>query len=387
MVPHDWSGNPSPRQDPGDSTESDLESVAADSDPGSDHASDEGLGADPMDSNPTSVQNPLGLPGSGQDSNNTPESVNADPDDSSETIDLGQQLDQLDGLNDEQFSPSGSISEIMANFHAASTSGYGPLNINSSLFALGAGNQPGVGLSSQLAQSAPAVGFRDLRKRGNGPSQVSNRLLRPPYDLERLANQVVDRKMPKLVQLPFNTLQTTEGAIHIFSDIQYRTDEQSRAKVAPHLRVMAHGALHQRLTNAQHHGDHPQRLNMIHQIPELGVILVGNQAGRVGILTATRFEELKQSGYNFEYILPFKSQRDLKLQPSAPLMGIAVGPIQGQENRPEPGSTQDVSGEGAPRPEIRWNPPRRFRLLMVYKDHAVFSYEISRPTGDDILGV
>ena len=137
-----------------------------------------------------------------------------------------------------------------------------------------------------------------------------------------------------------------------------------------------------------HHLSRIERLNMILQIPELGVVAIGNQAGRVGILTMTRWQAQGQSGYKIECILPFKSQEEEGLRPKQPLMGIAIGPIQGHETKPDAGSTMDASDSCAARPRVAKGISRRFRLIMVYCDHTVLSYEISRPNdGEEMLVV
>ena len=124
------------------------------------------------------------------------------------------------------------------------------------------------------------------------------------------------------------------------------------------------------------------------QIPELGVVAIGNQAGRVGILTMTRWQSQKQSGYKIDCILPFKSQEEQGLRPKKPLMGIAIGPIQGHETKPDAGSTMDASEGAVAGPRVANGASRRFRLMMVYCDHTVLSYEISRPNeGEEMLVV
>ena len=131
---------------------------------------------------------------------------------------------------------------------------------------------------------------------------------------------------------------------------------------------------------------------MVSQIPELGLVIVGNQAGRVGILTATgmtpatKNERLLYTGYKIECILPDKSQEDQDLRPRCPLMGVAVGPIQGQENTPDLGSIQDMGQENR-ESQTAWGSSRRFRLLMIYLDHSVLSYEIERTSYRDTLTV
>lgn len=69
-------------------------------------------------------------------------------------------------------------------------------------------------------------------------------------------------------------------------------------------------------------------------------------------------------------------------------MGIAIGPIQGHETKPDAGSTMDASDSCAARPRVAKGISRRFRLIMVYCDHTILSYEISRPNdGEEMLVV
>ncbi|TKA61185.1 hypothetical protein B0A55_11780 [Friedmanniomyces simplex] len=117
------------------------------------------------------------------------------------------------------------------------------------------------------------------------------------------------------------------------------------------------------------------RLNMNAYIPALGVVLLASQKGRAVVLaltklkagSATRYpagvrESLGPPKTNYamrvECILPFAHQEMKNQRPFAPLHGIAVGPIQGTEG-------------------LR-DGRKRWRLLMMYQDHSVFSYEIKR---------
>ncbi len=127
---------------------------------------------------------------------------------------------------------------------------------------------------------------------------------------------------------------------------------------------------------------------MVLQIPELGIVAVGNQAGRVGILTMTRWQSYIESGFKIEFILPFHSQEEQGSRPEKALMGVAIGPIQGHETKPDKGSALETTGAPVTGPRPATRSSRRFRLMMVYYDHTLLSYEISRrPDGDEILVV
>lgn len=194
-------------------------------------------------------------------------------------------------------------------------------------------------------------------------------------------------------KLPFNLLQTDEENIRLFRDISYNTSRNSNIYVPSpdiHLGLVV-------CTEALYQEDSPaytfsleyhllERLNMMAQIPELGIVLIGNQAGRVGILTMTRWAEKQQSAFKIEAIVPSMEEEIRGVRPGKPLMGMAVGPMQGLE-RPLPGeSSRGFCDGGRGR-----GGGRRFRLLMMYTDHTVLSYEIWREEEeegvDDVLVV
>ena len=132
-----------------------------------------------------------------------------------------------------------------------------------------------------------------------------------------------------------------------------------------------------------------ERLNMAVQIPELGVVIVASQVGRVALLTLTTRRGSKKSrdqhAFRLDWILPFKSQEDHDLRPGGPLHGIAVSPIQGQQSRMNE-DNDNVYG----RPRIKsWRavePSRRYRLMLTYYDRSVLSYEIGRTSEETNTG-
>lgn len=195
-------------------------------------------------------------------------------------------------------------------------------------------------------------------------------------DINRFSDTTHAKTCPSFVDLPFNLLQTDERDIHLFRDIRFDADLKRRPPDSSHSQVLCQQALNQRMPPGYNYLSQMERLNMIAQIPELGVVVIGNQVGRVGILTMTRWEAQKQSGYKIECILPFCSEEAKGMRPRRPLMGMAVGPIQGQETA--------LPHES---PRMGAQPPRRFRLLMTYCDHTILSYEISRPDGEENIVV
>ncbi|KAK4550483.1 hypothetical protein LTR36_000062 [Oleoguttula mirabilis] len=113
------------------------------------------------------------------------------------------------------------------------------------------------------------------------------------------------------------------------------------------------------------------RLNMNAYIPTLGVVVLASQKGRAVVLSLTKLSRLaryptemqgqrRKTNYamRVECILPFAHQEKGGERPVAPLHGIAASPVQG-------------AGQ------------KRWRLMMMYQDHSILSYEIARRPARD----
>ena len=125
---------------------------------------------------------------------------------------------------------------------------------------------------------------------------------------------------------------------------------------------------------------------MLLQIPELGVVALATQAGRVALLTMTVMKQRSKSkeekaGFRVDWLLPLKSQEDKGMRPESPLLGMAVGPVQGMEMVPE--SRDEPREDGGREAWRAAGGSRRYRLMMFYYDHTVLSYEIWRSEGDE----
>lgn len=113
------------------------------------------------------------------------------------------------------------------------------------------------------------------------------------------------------------------------------------------------------------------RLNMIAHIPELSLVVVASQVGRVLLLTPTKMAvgDSWQHGMRPEWILP---RDDEELEPKKerrPLHGMSVAPVQQD-------SEASLGEEAA---------PRRFRLMLHYRNHEILTYEITRAEESDKL--
>ena len=183
----------------------------------------------------------------------------------------------------------------------------------------------------------------------------------------------------RIHNLPFNFLFTSEADICLLYNLH--GFERDTTITTMFSGIICKTALQQKLPPAISHMRHYDRLNMIHQIPELGVVAVGSQIGRVALLTMTHWDDStmriglghpkSNEAFKISAILPFHSQEKKDVRPEQPLLGMAFSPIQGQGTR-----TQGPGGM-----------PRTYRLLMTYYDHTILSYEIYRETPEDELMV
>lgn len=140
------------------------------------------------------------------------------------------------------------------------------------------------------------------------------------------------------------------------------------------------------LTRFMHRQD---RMNLYCQIPEIGIVLVGSPKGRVAVLTLWQLERnpfdtasksMGDKGYNFlkknipsspictfrlDHLLPLKQQEEADLRPLQQLVGLCASPLQGC------GGTTREARRGC----------SNWRVLMMYRDHTILAYELSRQPG------
>ena len=126
------------------------------------------------------------------------------------------------------------------------------------------------------------------------------------------------------------------------------------------------------------HLDRYERLNMVIEVPELSLVVIACQTGRVALFRVTRGED-RPLGLRLEHLLPTEDQEDQGHRPNCPLLGIAIGPIQGRE-KPFRSVQADVSANSRSQQQ-RWRRvegTRRYRLMLTYFNHTIISYEIGR---------
>ena len=186
---------------------------------------------------------------------------------------------------------------------------------------------------------------------------------------------------PKI--LPFDILYTSEFDIRVLYSIHVR---ESTGKPISYNSVTCTEGLTQEVPESLEQLFEAERLNMIIQIPELGAVAIGNQIGRVMLLTMTMSREFG-GGFRVDGLLPFKSQEEKGLRPEVPLLGMAVGPIQGRETMDQSNSRFDPPDDPSAEERKPLATPRRHRLFLFYTDHTILSYEITRLPAADDMGV
>ncbi|KAL7270167.1 hypothetical protein RUND412_007136 [Rhizina undulata] len=120
---------------------------------------------------------------------------------------------------------------------------------------------------------------------------------------------------------------------------------------------------------------HLDRLNMVFHIPGLSLVIAASPFGRAAVFRLTRSGDV--FAMRLEDVLPREgTDRDVASRPKAELAGIGVGPVQGRmEGRRRSGDWRGCERR------------RRWRVMMVYKDGGVLSYELGREDrGEDGLG-
>lgn len=106
---------------------------------------------------------------------------------------------------------------------------------------------------------------------------------------------------------------------------------------------------------------------MVHSIPELSLVIAASQKGRAAIFRLTRVADV--FCMRLDTVLPregAEGERGRERRPTSALLGVAVGPVQ---ERRTPRGRGSVWGR------------RGWRLMMVYMDGSVLSYELGREDG------
>lgn len=190
--------------------------------------------------------------------------------------------------------------------------------------------------------------------------------------------------------LPFDIFTTTEFDIHFLFDVLIEEDNKL-PKFSQS--VLCKEALHQEIPPILRYILHYERLNMVIQIPELSVIIVANQIGRVALITTTKNTDAQnQHGFRIDWILPFRSQEEQNLRSDLPLAGIAASPVQCRDMMPNASSIiEDDSAEIFCSDAYHQYPAsaqvRRYRLFLFYCDNSILTYEFWRPSIEPRHGV
>ncbi|KAG6012737.1 hypothetical protein E4U54_007318 [Claviceps lovelessii] len=166
-------------------------------------------------------------------------------------------------------------------------------------------------------------------------------------------------------------------------DLEMRTLDQPDQKRLPEYGILCPYALTMGLSPGRASRPHfrgTSRLSMVIHIPELFLIVIGSPIGRVILVTPTRLAHPieKQSGVlhhglRLEWVLPRQSDEAVYRTNKRPMHGMAVGPVQ------EDGVMGNTGKAGGGLDEQRRAAmPRRYRLMLHYRNHDILTYELSR---------
>ncbi|KAI5304442.1 hypothetical protein KEM56_006492 [Ascosphaera pollenicola] len=125
-----------------------------------------------------------------------------------------------------------------------------------------------------------------------------------------------------------------------------------------------------------------KRINMVHQISELGLVIAATQRGRVGIFTMTDVP-FEGPTLRLDHLIPARDDKPYE----SPLLGVAVGPVESQLDPPtgkkEAANRGNVLNDNW---KSRQHPFRRYRLIMYYYDQRIDHYELWYDWPDDMRG-
>ncbi|EDN08629.1 predicted protein [Histoplasma mississippiense (nom. inval.)] len=117
----------------------------------------------------------------------------------------------------------------------------------------------------------------------------------------------------------------------LFADFPILHFTQTSVRMFPHpfakkSTVILRDALTQDLINIPLDLDMVDRFNIVHQIPELGIVLAASQKGRVGIFSLTEYPD--GMAFRLDHVIPSESQERQRARPFVQLAGMAIGPVE-----------------------------------------------------------
>ncbi|KAF2016712.1 hypothetical protein BU24DRAFT_451181 [Aaosphaeria arxii CBS 175.79] len=195
-----------------------------------------------------------------------------------------------------------------------------------------------------------------------------------PYYEVRSASGLSSRHIPT----PSPCLIITKDEISLLQSLTHAPSSPSSNDPQPTIPTM-HNPLFPDEINLRRRLPWTRRLNFSAYIPALGAFVVGSNAGRCAVFALTSVKVAGEGGwgeetvYGFrqEHILPLPEQQEDNVPPVSPMVGMAVGPVQGMLDG-------DGNGAGDGEGEKEEEDGRRWRLMMLFADHTVWSYEIAR---------
>lgn len=190
--------------------------------------------------------------------------------------------------------------------------------------------------------------------------------------------------IPRVIPMTFLILHTTRTDVRLLQMLNAPPVDSRPVNAITCQSISCRSILDQDVHRMDTYLKRLQRLNIVHFVPELGIVIIGDQMGRVTILTITRrpcntkdnsSKSLDDVGFRVEGFLPFTAQEDAGQRPKTDLLGVAVGPVQGHEREREDLLEEAIGVKSRRGIRERGRP---WRVMLYYWDHTVLSYEIRR---------
>ncbi|KAK0662047.1 CRT10-domain-containing protein [Cercophora samala] len=127
-----------------------------------------------------------------------------------------------------------------------------------------------------------------------------------------------------------------------------------------------------------------ERIHMMLHVPELFLVVLGSEVGRVALVTLTKTGKVVHGaplrrGFRVDCVLPRKGEEQKKVRPWCGLVGIAMSP------EPAPGPRAKGQLELCPAGVVRKGPVV-YRLMLHFADHTILMYDVMRrDPGEDLM--
>lgn len=208
------------------------------------------------------------------------------------------------------------------------------------------------------------------------PTKQHLAFLRRPIEFNENKESASEDAATKSVMERYRFIRTYEKDLELRSfmgDNQETRDKQGGLKeigvICPNAVTL--GCFHERTIRPYFRAT--SRLSLVLHVPELSLVVFGSPIGRVLLVTPTKLRApivshtkgIWHHGLRVECVLPRQSDEQTLRPVLRPLHGLAIGPVQDDDH-----ANGDMIGQAIV--------PKRFRLMLHYRNHDILTYEVTR---------